>query len=80
MSYVKHVNTKSPEYRPLINAIQSIKNEVDQHPHLNETIDAVRILIYKRFNVSINLYNKKGYHDVDFGDEKNYTLFLLRWS
>lgn len=80
MSYVKHVNTKSPEYLPLVNAIQSIKNEVDRDPELHDSIDAIRILIYKRYNVSIDLYNKTGYHNVDFGDEKNYTLFLLRWS
>lgn len=80
MSYVKHVNTKSPEYLPLVNAIQSIKNEVDRDPEPNDSIDAIRILIYERYGVSIDLYNNKGYHNVDFGNEKNYTLFLLRWA
>lgn len=72
MSYKKEVSKNSIEFEPLVRIIA----ETRKHKRYE-----ISQIIEKEYGIIIGVYShKQQLTPVDFGDERNYILFMLRWS
>jgi hypothetical protein len=77
------LNRKSREFEPLVKMIKWAK-ENSSHAGTPLSRETHCDIINEQFNISIGEFNRlmpesSSYTPVDFGDEKNYMMFLLRW-
>lgn len=84
MSYIKKVKQYGPEFKPLVRLIEHIRGgKYGDQKHPLGTLfikDSIRVQHGIDIGDVIRTDDQVPYTPVDFGDEKNYLMFMLRWS
>lgn len=83
MSYIKHVRGSDLEFRPLSKLITHVRVENYGDPKNIVSVSTLKNFIKENYGISIGEYNdeeRPASTPVDFGDEQNYILFLLKWT
>lgn len=74
MSYKVKVNRNSVEFNPLVNLIDKVGKQYDTN-----TKEKLCKMIKIDYGITIGEYTED-YNFIDFGNERNYILFLLEWT
>lgn len=81
MTYIKKVKQKSIEFDPLVRLITDVRRGKYGNSNHIMTTEQIKHEIKEKYNIDIGDRNvEKQYTTVDFHNEKNYIVFLLRWT
>ena len=83
MSYIKQVKRSSPEFTPLVRLVEKVRGGKYGNPENPITTELIKSIIKEHNGIDIGehiLNQKESYTPVDFGDEQNYLIFMLRWT
>lgn len=84
MSYIKKVKRESPEFDPLVRLIEKVRGGKYGNPKYPISTEFLKGIVREQYGIDIGQrvvgYEQPAYTPVDFGDEKNYTMFILKWT
>ena len=86
MSYIKQVTRSSPEFTPLVRLIEKVRGGKHGNPKYPAGTELIKATIREQYSIDIGervTYEgvaDSAYTPVDFGDEQNYIMFMLKWA